>query len=171
MYSGFLNHNIIVLTCFKHRWSHVLSTKQRQQKQMGGGRKPQGKSLMSQFHCDNGARALGIVAIVHSHSVHQLTRKLQHILSRSYWSWLTGPHSILTDKEVSLASFCCERGPSDPGSCQLQHSNRSRKVMLAFPPITSWHIVVFCYVDQSNMWVSVLFFHFSFSMTWNPLYH
>lgn len=114
MYSGFLNHNIIVLTCFKHRWNHVLSTKQRQQKQMGGGRKPQGKSLMSQFHCDNGARALGIVAIVHSHSVHQLTRKLQHILARSYWSWLTRPRSILTDKEVSLASFCCERGPQWP---------------------------------------------------------
>lgn len=36
---------------------------------------PKGKALMSQFHCNNGARALGIVAIVRSHSAHQLTRK------------------------------------------------------------------------------------------------
>lgn len=128
---------------------------------MGGGRKPQGKGLMSQFHCDNGARAVPFVPIVHSHSVHQLTRKVQHILSQSYWSWLTGPHSILTDKEVSLAIFCCEWGPSDPGSCQLHHSNRSRKVMLAFPPITSWwHFIVFCYVDQSNISLSIQVFFF-----------
>lgn len=45
---------------------------------------PGERGLMSQFHRNNGARALGIVAIVHSHSVHQLTRKLHHILSKNY---------------------------------------------------------------------------------------
>lgn len=148
--------------CFRHCWSHMVSTNLRQQRQMGDGRKPQGKGLMSQFHCDNGARALGIVAIVHSHSVHQLTRKLHHVLSQSYWSWVTGPHGILTDEEVSLAIFFCERGPSDPGTWQLHHSNRNRRVMLAFPPITSWHIEVFCCFIQSDMSVSIQVFCFLF---------
>ncbi len=122
----------------------MLSTNQRQQRQMEGGRKPQGKGLMSQFHCHNGARALGIVAIVHSHSVHQLTKKrkkkrnyITSCLKAIDLEVATGPHGILTDEEVSLAIFCNDRGPSDPDVWQMHHSNRNRKVMLAFSPITA----------------------------------
>lgn len=152
-----------------HRWSHMLSTNQRQQRQMGGARKPQGKGLMSQFHSNNGARALGIVAIVRSHTVHQLTRKLHHVPSQRYWSWVTGPHGILTDEKVSLASFCCEWGPSDPGVWQMHHSNRNRKVMLAFPPITSRYFVVFCCFNQSDISINSSFLFWNAVYVWLPL--
>lgn len=126
---------------------------------MGGGRKPQGKGLMSQFHCNNGARALTIVGIVHSHSVHQLTGELYHILSQSYWSWVTGPHGILTDEEIFLAILCCEWDPSDPGIWRLHHSNRTRNLIPAFQPITSWRFIVFSCFDQWNIPVWIYIFY------------
>lgn len=71
----------------------MLSTNQRQQRQMGGGRKPplhlphggrEGRGgLMSQFHYDNGARAVGMVSIVRSHCASADREKLHHILSQS----------------------------------------------------------------------------------------
>lgn len=88
----------------------MLSAKQRLQKQMGGGRKPQGKGLMSQFHCDNAARVAAIVAIVRLHSVQQLTRKPSAID--------LDLQGLLTDKEVSLAMLCCE-GPQPPRQLPL----------------------------------------------------
>lgn len=90
-----------------------------------------------------------------THSVHQLTRELHHILSRGYWSCGAGPHGSLMDDKVSLAIFSCERGPCDPGVCQMHHSNRNREVVLTCPPITSWYFVVFCCFNQLNISVSI----------------
>lgn len=121
------------------------------------GRKPLGEGLMSQFHCNNGARALCIVAFVHSHGVYQLTRKLHHVLSLCYWSCITGPPSISTDEEISLTIICCEWAPATSASACCIIQNGAGKWCSRF--YQSQLVPLKC-LSQSDVAAS---FHFLFS--------
>lgn len=78
-YIHFLNHNTDVgsdtvgATCCLQ----IKDNKDRWEVEGRGG------GLMSQFHCDNGARAVGMVSIVRSHCASADRERLHHILSQS----------------------------------------------------------------------------------------
>lgn len=78
---------------------------------MGGGSKPQGTGLMSQFHCHNG----GTCAHCGYSLTHQLTVNCTALSLSAIDLCLQGPHGILTDEQVSSASVSCEKGHCDPG--------------------------------------------------------
>lgn len=63
-FSNHNNVNDLFLTLFQTPLEPHAVHHQRQQRQMGGGRKPRGTERMSQLHRDIGTRALGIVTIV-----------------------------------------------------------------------------------------------------------
>lgn len=135
----------------------MLSTNQGQQRQMGGGRKPQGKGLTSQFHW----RQWRTCAWYCRHcSLTQLTRKRHHILPQRYWSWAAGPRAILTDEEVSLAISSFERGPPVwPRRLPVASFKQDKE---KHARISTNHTVTFwrCLVDSANQTPQCKFFPF-----------
>ena len=122
---------------------------------------PRGKELKSQFHCNNGARALSIVAIVCLHSVYQLTRELHHILSQSYW---------LSNRASGYYNGCffdnlLERAPTDPWKLALFKQERANWGLRVHQ---SHQVISCCFAALANQ---ILLYQFKHSPPFFPERH
>ena len=98
---------------------------------------PRGKGRVSQFHCDNGARALGLVSIVRSHSRHQLTRNYITSCLRAIDPESQGLTVFKRMKRFLDNLLLCEGPHVTPASAGCIIQTGTGKSCLCFPPITS----------------------------------
>lgn len=162
--TGFLNHNIVSgvdivsdtvgATCClpikdnKDRWEVEGS--------------PRGKGLMSQFHCNNGARA---PEYCHYCSLTQCASADQKTTSHAVSEPLISSHrasQYFNGWRGFLGNLLLWEGPQWPWRLPVVSFKQEQERNACLPPITSWLSEAFTFFIQSNISASIqVFFLFT----------